>query len=36
MSLLEVIVALVIAGLAAVGLFEAAGNGLHASQTASM
>jgi general secretion pathway protein I len=36
MSLLEVIVALIIAGMAAVGLFEATGTGLRATQTASM
>jgi hypothetical protein len=36
MSLLEVIIALIIAGLSAVGLFEAVGNGLHATQTSSM
>ena len=36
MSLFEVIIALIIAGLSAVGLFEAAGSGLHATQTASM
>jgi len=36
MSLFEVIIALIIAGLSAVGLFQAAGNGLHATQTSSM
>jgi len=36
MTLLEVIIALIIAGMAAIGLFEAAGTGLHATQTASM
>jgi general secretion pathway protein I len=36
MSLLEAIVALIIAGMAAVGLFEATGTGLRATQTASM
>jgi general secretion pathway protein I len=36
MTLLEVIIALIIAGMAAVGLFEAAGTGLHATQTASL
>jgi general secretion pathway protein I len=35
-TLLEVIIALMIAGMAAVALFEAAGSGLHATQTASM
>jgi len=35
-TLLEVIVALIIAGMAAVALFEAAGSGLHATRTASM
>jgi prepilin-type N-terminal cleavage/methylation domain-containing protein len=35
-TLLEVIIALIIAGMAAVVLFEAAGSGLHATQTASM
>jgi general secretion pathway protein I len=35
-TLLEVIVALIIAGTAAAVLFEAVGSGLHASQTASM
>jgi prepilin-type N-terminal cleavage/methylation domain-containing protein len=35
-TLLEVIIALVIAGMAAVALFEAAGSGLHATQTAAM
>lgn len=34
-TLLEVIIALMIAGMAAVALFEAAGSGLHATQTAS-
>ena len=34
-TLLEVIVALIIAGMAAVALFEAAGSGLHQTQTAS-
>jgi hypothetical protein len=36
MSLFEVIIALIIAGLSAVGLFQAVGNGLHATQTSSM
>lgn len=36
MTLLEVIIALIIAAMAAVGLFEAVGTGLHATQTASM
>jgi general secretion pathway protein I len=35
-TLLEVIIALMIAGMAAVVLFEAAGSGLHETQTASM
>jgi general secretion pathway protein I len=35
-TLLEVIIALIIAGMAAVALFEAVGTGLHATQTASM
>jgi prepilin-type N-terminal cleavage/methylation domain-containing protein len=35
-TLLEVIIALIIAGMAAVALFEAVGSGLHATQTASM
>jgi general secretion pathway protein I len=35
-TLLEVIIALIIAGMAAVALFEAAGSGLHETQTASM
>ena len=35
-TLLEVMIALIIAGLAAVALFEAAGSGVHAAQTASM
>jgi prepilin-type N-terminal cleavage/methylation domain-containing protein len=35
-TLLEVTIALIIAGLAAVALFEAAGSGLHATQTAAM
>jgi general secretion pathway protein I len=35
-TLLEMIIALIIAGLAAVALFEAVGTGLHATQTASM
>jgi prepilin-type N-terminal cleavage/methylation domain-containing protein len=35
-TLLEVIVALIIAGMAAAALFEAVGTGLHATQTASM
>jgi prepilin-type N-terminal cleavage/methylation domain-containing protein len=35
-TLLEVIVALIIAGIAAVALFEAVGSGLHESLTASM
>lgn len=35
-TLLEVIIALIIAGLAAGALFEAVGTGLHATQTASM
>lgn len=35
-TLLEVIIALIIAGMAAVVLFEAVGSGLHASQTASL
>ena len=35
-TLLEVIIALIIAGIAAVVLFEAVGSGLHATQTASM
>src|ERR1700755_1309876 len=36
MSLFEVIIALIIAALSAVGLFQAVGNGLHATQTSSM
>jgi hypothetical protein len=36
MSLFEVIIALIIAGLSAVGLFQAVGNGLHATQASSM
>lgn len=36
MTLFEVIIALIIAALSAVGLFEAVGNGLHATQTSSM
>ncbi len=36
MTLLEVIIALIISGMAAVGLFEAAGTGLQATQTAAM
>jgi general secretion pathway protein I len=36
MTLLEIIIALMIAGLAAVGLFQATGTGLRATQTASM
>jgi hypothetical protein len=36
MTLLEVVIALIIAGMAAVGLFEAAGTGLRATKTASM
>lgn len=35
-TLLEVIVALIIAGIAAAALFEAVGTGLHATQTAGM
>jgi prepilin-type N-terminal cleavage/methylation domain-containing protein len=35
-TLLEVVIALIIAGMAAVALFEAAGSGLNATQTASM
>jgi prepilin-type N-terminal cleavage/methylation domain-containing protein len=35
-TLLEVVIALIIAGMAAVALFEAAGSGLRATQTASM
>lgn len=35
-TLLEVVIALVIAGMAAVALFEAAGSAVHAAQTASM
>ena len=35
-TLLEVIIALIIAGMAAVALFEAVGTGLRATQTASM
>ena len=35
-TLLEVIIALIIAGMAAVALFEAVGSGLHQTQTASM
>lgn len=35
-TLLEVVVALIIAGMAAVALFEAVGTGLHQTQTASM
>jgi prepilin-type N-terminal cleavage/methylation domain-containing protein len=35
-TLLEVVIALIIAGLAAIALFEAAGSGVHAAQTASM
>src|ERR1700748_762433 len=35
-TLLEVIIALIIAGIAAATLFEAAGTGLHAAQTASL
>lgn len=35
-TLLEVIIALIIAGMAAVALFEAVGSGLHETQTASM
>jgi general secretion pathway protein I len=35
-TLLEVIIALIIAGVAATALFEAVGTGLHATQTASM
>jgi prepilin-type N-terminal cleavage/methylation domain-containing protein len=35
-TLLEVVVALIIAGVAAVALFEAAGSGLHATRTAAM
>ncbi len=35
-TLLEVMVALIIAGMAAVALFEAVGTGLHATQTASL
>jgi general secretion pathway protein I len=35
-TLLEVIIALIVAGLAAAALFEAVGSGLHATQTASM
>jgi general secretion pathway protein I len=35
-TLLEVVVALIIAGMAAVALFEAVGTGLHATQTASL
>jgi general secretion pathway protein I len=35
-TLLEVIIALIIAGMAAVALFAAVGSGLHATQTASM
>jgi prepilin-type N-terminal cleavage/methylation domain-containing protein len=35
-TLLEVIIALIIAGMAAVALFEAVGSGLHATTTASM
>ena len=35
-TLLEVIIALIIAGMAAAVLFEAVGTGLHATQTASM
>jgi hypothetical protein len=36
MTLFEVIIALIIAGLSAVGLFQAVGTGLHATQTSSM
>jgi general secretion pathway protein I len=35
-TLLEVMIALIIAGLAAAALFEAAGSGLHATRTASL
>jgi general secretion pathway protein I len=35
-TLLEVVVALIIAGMAAMALFEAVGTGLHATQTASL
>jgi general secretion pathway protein I len=35
-TLLEVMIALIIAGMAAVALFEAVGSGMHATQTASM
>jgi general secretion pathway protein I len=35
-TLLEVVVALIIAGMAAIALFEAVGSGLHATMTASM
>jgi general secretion pathway protein I len=35
-TLLEVMIALIIAGMAAVALFEAVGSGMHATQTAAM